>query len=85
MAEEAVLVPVTRASLLTPAKRRIKTREYRPFGVINIRSLLESEMIALRQLMQDKKGNMWFGFTGGVFRLVNDHLFNFVKPGGEGC
>lgn len=49
---------VTREQLLKPAERRIKTFEWKPFGQLRIRSLLDSEMIALRESMLDRKGEL---------------------------
>ena len=36
----------------------------------------------VQSILQDKNGEMWFGFSGGVFRLKDITLINFIK---EGC
>jgi ligand-binding sensor domain-containing protein len=36
----------------------------------------------VQSILQDRNGAMWFGFSGGVFRLNGFKLVNVIK---EGC
>ncbi len=35
----------------------------------------------LQDVLEDTKGRLWFGFSGGLFRLVNDQIINVTLNG----
>jgi len=55
-----------------------------PFSFLEINTKLDIKAQIgeyFTDLLQDKNGNMWFGYSGGVFRLEGGSFINVTKNG----